>query len=138
MKNISHIDTFALKSIWTSLKTEVDESDIDKLKSLPNNLSSLKSKGDKLDTDKLAPVPVDLSKVTNIIKNEVVKKTEYNAKIKNIEDKTPDNTNLATKTILNTKINEVKTEIPSISGLATTSALIAVEKQNKTKQMLAI
>ena len=52
---------------------------------------------------------------------------EYNAAIKNIEDKLPDITNLATETIHNTKINEVKTEVPSISGLATNSALTAVE-----------
>ena len=31
-------------------------------------------------------------------KNDVVKETEYNTKIKNIEDKIPDITNLATKT----------------------------------------
>ena len=37
---------------------------------------------DKLDIDKLTPVPVDLSKLSNLIKNEVIKKTEYNAKIK--------------------------------------------------------
>ena len=84
---------------------------------------------DKLGIDKLVPVPVDLSKLSNAVKNEVVKKTEYNAKIKNIEDKIPDISNLATKTILNTKINEVKTEIPSISGLATTPALTAVENK---------
>ena len=48
---------------------------------------------------------MDVSKLTNVLKTEVVKKTEYNAKIKNIEDKIPDITNLATKTILDTKIN---------------------------------
>ena len=74
-------------------------------------------------------VPADLSKLTDVVKNEVVKKTEYNAKIKNIEDKIPDISNLATKSNLNTKINEVKNEIPSITGLATTSALTTV--QNK-------
>ena len=63
------------------------------------------------------------------MKNVVVKKTEYNAKIKNIEDKIPDISNLPTKTTLNTKINEVKAEIPSISGLATTSSLTAVENK---------
>ena len=64
-----------------------------------------------------------------MVKNEVVKKTEYDAKIKNIEDKIPDISNLATKSNLNTKINEVKNEIPSITGLATTSALTAVENK---------
>ena len=33
---------------------------------------------------KLVPVPVDSTKVSNIVNNEVVKKTEYNAKMKNI------------------------------------------------------
>ena len=105
IKDIAHIDSssFALKSNLASLKTEVDKLDLDKLKSLPTNLSNLKSKVDKLDIDKLAPVPVDLSKLSNVVKNEVVKKTEYNAKIKNIEDKIRDITNLATNTILNTK-----------------------------------
>ena len=125
IKNITHIDTssFALKTNLASLKTEVDKLDIDKLKSLPNNLSNLKNEVDKLDIDKLKSVPVDLSKLSNVVKNEVVKKTEYNAKIKSIEDKIPDITNLATESILNTKINVVKSKMPSISGLATASAL---------------
>ena len=105
IKNISHADTsnFALKSNLARMKTGVDKLDIDKLKSLPNNLSNLKNKVDKLDIDKLKPVPVDLSKLSNVVKNEVVKKTEYNSKIKSIEDKIPDISNLATKTNLNTK-----------------------------------
>ena len=96
---------------------------------IPNNLSNLESKVDKSDIDKLVSVPIDLSKLSNVVKNEVAKKTEHNTKIKNIEDKIPDITELATKTILNTKVNEVKTEIPSISGLATTSAVTAVENK---------
>ena len=100
--------------------------DIDKLKSLPNNLSNLKTEVDKLDIAKLVLIPTDLSKLSDVVKNEVVKKTEYNAKIKNIEDKIPDISNLATKSNLNTKI---KNEIPSITGLATTSALTAVENK---------
>ena len=88
IKNTLHVDTssFALKSNLAGLKIEADKLDINKLKSLPNNLSSLKSKVDELDIDKLAPAPVDLSKLNNAVKNEVVKKTEYSAKIKNIED----------------------------------------------------
>ena len=43
----------------------------------------------------------------------------YNAKIKDIEDKIPGITNLATNTALNAKINEVKNGIPSITNLAT-------------------
>ena len=50
--------------------------------SVTATLSQLKSKVDKLDIDKLAHVPVDLSKLSNVVKNEVVEKTKYNAKIK--------------------------------------------------------
>ena len=79
-----------------NLKSDVDKLNIDKLKNVTNNLSNLKSKMDKLDVDKLAPVPVDLSKLSDAVKNDVVKKDVYNAKIKNIEDNIPDITNLAT------------------------------------------
>ena len=83
IKNISHVDTssFALKSNLASLKIEVDKLGIEKLKNLPTNLSNSKSKVDKLDIGKLAPVPVDLSKLSNVVQNKVVKKTEYNTKI---------------------------------------------------------
>ena len=56
IKNITHIDTssFALKTNLVNLKTEVD----------------------KLDSDKLKTVPIDLSKLTNVVKNDVVKKIE--------------------------------------------------------------
>ena len=54
-----------------------------------------------------------------------LKKDVYNAKIKNIEDKIPDISNLATKTNLNAKINEVKGEIPNITSLATNASLDA-------------
>ena len=58
LKNISHVDasSFALKSNLASLKTEVD----------------------KLDIDKLVLVLLDLSKLSDIVKNDVVEKTEYN------------------------------------------------------------
>ena len=52
-----------------------------------------------------------LNQLSNLAKNAVVKKTEFNANIKYIEDKIPDITNLAAKTIVNKKINKVKTEI---------------------------
>ena len=68
IKNILHVDTssFALKTSLANLKTEVD----------------------KLDIDKLVPVPTDLSKLSNVVKNDVVKKTDYNelvAKVNNID-----------------------------------------------------
>ena len=85
----------------------ISKSDIDKFKNVPWGLSNL-SKVDKLDSDKLVPVPVDLYKLSDVVKNEVVKKDLYNAKIKVVEKKIPDITNLATNTALNAKINEVK------------------------------
>ena len=60
---------------------------------------------DKLDVDKLISVPVDLSKLSDVVKNDVLKKNVYNSKMKNIEDKTPNITNLATKATLNSKTN---------------------------------
>ena len=65
------------------------------------------------------------------MKSDVVKKYVYNAKIRNVEDKLPDITNLATKPTLNAKINEVKIEISSITNLATTADLNA--KINEVK-----
>ena len=62
IKNISHIDTssFASKS----------------------NLVSLQTKVDKLDIDKLLPVSVDLSKISDVVKNDVVKKTAHDELVK--------------------------------------------------------
>ena len=51
-----------------------------------------------------------------------LKKNVCNAEIKDIEDKIPDITNLATNTTLNAKLNEVKNKIPIITNLATTAA----------------
>ena len=80
------------------------------MKHVATNLSNLKGKVDKLDVDKLIPVPVGLSKLSDLVKNDFVKKDLYNAKIKNIKGKIPDITNLAitTNIALNANINEVK------------------------------
>ena len=71
------------------------------MKNVPTNLSNLKSKLDKLDVDKLVPTPADLSKLSDVVKNDVVNIDVYNTKIKNIEDKISDFINLATNTALN-------------------------------------
>ena len=52
------------------------------MRNIPSILSNLKSKIDKIDADKLVPVPADLSKLSDVVKNEVVKKDVINAKIK--------------------------------------------------------
>ena len=47
------------------------------------------SKADKLDIDKLVPVPVDLSKLSDVVKTDVVKKTVYDelfAKVNSIDN----------------------------------------------------
>ena len=49
------------------------------------NLAALKTEIDKTDTDKLKTVPTDLAKLSNVINNEVVKKTDYNTKVTSIE-----------------------------------------------------
>ena len=56
-----------------------------------------------------------------------LKKVLYNAKIKNIEDKISDITNLATNFSLNTKINDVKGEIAHIINLATNAKINEVK-----------
>ena len=52
------------------------------------NLASLKSKINELDINELKIVPTDLSKLSNVVKNDVVKKTEYDklvGKVNNID-----------------------------------------------------
>ena len=49
------------------------------------NLAALKTEVDKTDTDKLKTAPTDWAKLTNAIKNDVVKKTDYNTKVTSIE-----------------------------------------------------
>ena len=94
------------------------------------------------------PVPVDLSKLSDVVKNDVVKKTAYDklvAKVnsidtsafvlktkydtdkKELENKIPDTSRLVKKTDYNAKTTEIEGEIPSISGLTPNAALITVE-----------
>ena len=56
----------------TDLKnvTQVDTSSF----ALKRNLANLKTEVDRLDIDKLVPVPFDLSKMSDVVKNDVVKK----------------------------------------------------------------
>ena len=49
------------------------------------NLAALKTEVDKIDVDKLKTVPVDLAKLSNVVNDHVVKKTDYNTKVTNIE-----------------------------------------------------
>ena len=131
LKNEAGVETskFARKIHLANLKSDVDKLDIDKLKHVSTNLSNLKSKVDKQGVDKLVPVLFYLSKLSDVVKNDVIERNVYNAQIKNIEDKIPHITNLATNTALNAKIDEVKTKIPNITNLANTAALTVLENK---------
>ena len=130
INDITHVDTsnFALKTNLVNLKTEVG----------------------KLYIEKLVPVPLNLSKLRNVVKNDVVKKTVYDklvAKVNDIdssdfvlktkystdktelENKIPDISNLVKKTDYNTKITELENKIPDISNLAPKTALTTVENK---------
>ena len=93
----------------------------------------MKSKVDKLDVVKLLPALVDLSKLSDVVKNDVVKRDVYNAKIEKMEYRVPVITNLDTKTTLNAKINKVKEEFPNITNLATNASLNAKIKEVRVK-----
>ena len=100
IKNITHVDTsnFALKTNLVSLKTEVN----------------------KLDIDKLVPITADLSKLSNVVKNDVVKKAVYDklvVKVNNI-----DASDFVLKTNYNNKITELENKILDISNLGTKTA----------------
>ena len=118
------------------------------------NLAAVKTEVDKIDADKLKTVPVDLAKLSNVVKNDVVKKTNYNTKITSIENQiagitknTIDNLADITKlkavdtnsfvlktelesdvTTLENKIDTVDKKIPDISGLATKTSLTSYLK----------
>ena len=62
---------------------------------LKSNLARLKTEVDKLDVDKLVPVSVDLSKLLDVVKNDVVKKTEYNKLVTKVDS--IDTTNFVNK-----------------------------------------
>ena len=67
---------------WSKKCKHVDTSSF----ALKTNLASLKTEFDKLDIEKLVPLPVDLSKLSDVIKNYVVKKAAYDklaAKVNN-------------------------------------------------------
>ena len=70
LKNITHVDvsSFASKTNLAALKTEID----------------------KIDADKLNTTPIDFDRLSNLVKNDVVKKTDYNVKVTSIESQIAD------------------------------------------------
>ena len=103
LKNIAHTDvsSFASKTNLSTLKTEVDKIDIDKLKTVPD----------------------DLAKLSNVVKTEVVKKTDFST------DNYVTRTEFSTDTnSLDDKIDKVDKKIPDVSGLATKSSVTILIK----------
>ena len=113
-------------------------------------MASLNTKVDKLDIDKLVSVPVDLSKLSDVVKNDVIKRTEYDklvAKVNIIdasgfvlktkydtdksesENKIPDISGLVKKTDYDVKIWEIKDKTPNATNLATKTALTTIENK---------
>ena len=102
LKNVTRVDvsSFALKSILASLETEKD----------------------KLYIVKLAPVPVDLSKLSDAVKNDIVKKTVYDKLVEKANN--IDTTGFVLKTTYDTdksdlekKVNDVDKKILDPSDL---------------------
>ena len=109
-------------------------------------MANLKTKANKLDVDKLVLVPVDLSKLSDVVKNDVVKKdvydklvtkvdnidtsgfalkTKYDTDKSELENKIPDVTDFVKKA----KLTELENKIPDISNLATKAALTTFENK---------
>ena len=113
---------------------------------LKSNFSGLKTKVDKLDIDKLTPVPNDLANLSNVVNNDVVKKTEYDKFVKkvdnidtigfvlkttydkdksNLEKKNPNTDNF----VKTTDIINLSNEISKVGCIATKSELAAVKNK---------
>ena len=94
VKNVTHVDvsSYATKTNLAAFKTEVDKIDVDKLKTVPD----------------------DLAKLSNVVKNEVVKKTDFSADTYLTRTKFRTDTNA-----LDDKIDKVEKNIPDISSLET-------------------
>ena len=113
---------FLRKTDLTNLKSDVDKLGIDKLKNVPLGFSNLRSK------------VISTCYCWFKIKNDVVKRNVYNSKIKNIEDKVTDITNLATATDL----TAVENKVPNVSSLAKKLAITQILVKLRRKLLVMI
>ena len=104
------------------------------------NLAALKTEVDKIDVDKLKTTPIDLAKLSNAVKNDVVKKSDYNAKATSIEGQIAEITKNTIDNLADiTKLKAVDTSnfVTRIRFSADTNALDdkidGVEKKNRYK-----
>ena len=88
-KNVSHVDVSSIV--------------------IKSNLASLKTEVDKIDVDKLKPVPNDLSKQSNVVKNDVVKNSEYDKLVKKVDNN--DTTGFVLKTTYDTDKSDLEKKI---------------------------
>ena len=114
------LTNYAIKTDLKSI-THVDVSSY----ASKTNLSALKNELDKIVVDKLKTVPDDLAKLSNVVKNEVVKKTDFSA------DNYVTRTKFSTDTnSLEDQIDKVDKKILDISGLATKSSVTILIKNS--------
>ena len=108
IKNISHVDnsSFALKTNLPNLKTEVD----------------------KLDIDILAPVPVDLIILSDVVKNDVIKRTTYDELVAKVDD--INTSDFVLTTTYKTDKTELEKEIPKVTNFVKKAKLTELENQN--------
>ena len=133
LKNMTHVDnsSFTLKTNLANLKAEVDKFEIDKLASVPVHLSKL---SDVVKNDVVIKTVYDklTVKVNNFDTNDFVLKTNYNADKTELEMKIPIVTDFSKKA----KLTELENKIPDSSNLAKKTALTAAE--NKIPSVLVI
>ena len=85
------------------------------------NLASLKAEADKLGIAKLTPAPNDMAKLSNVVKNDVVKKTEYNKLVTKVDNINTTGFVIKTKygtdkSDLQKKISDADKKIPDTSA----------------------
>ena len=91
----AHTTDVAKKVGLASWKLDIDQLDIDKLENIPSDLGSLKSRADKLDVGKWETTPVPSCKLSDIVKNNFVKISEYDKLIEKFNNiKTTDASDL--------------------------------------------
>ena len=87
----------------------------------------MKIQVDKLDLDKLAPLPVDLKTLSDVVEKKVVNKNVYDEFVKKVN--AIDTSGLVNKTDYNAKIKDIEDKIPSIANIATAVAFTTVENK---------
>ena len=94
---------------------------------IKKNLANLKTEVNKLDIDKLASVPTDWSQLSNVVKNDVVKKTIYDKLVAKVDD--IDTNGFVLKTKYNTDKTELENKIPNVIDFVKKAKLNELENK---------